>query len=880
MAEKFDPYHAWLGIPKWDQPANAYRLLGVEIFEKNRTVIEAAANRQMAYLHDISAGDEHIDEAQKLLSQISRARVILLNPEKKKAYDKKLSARLDALPEAEDESRPPAVPPSRSSAVRPVTKKEKSRNRLTLLRTSLLAVVGLLAIVIALLVRKKPLEVQVYEDRNGNGQFDPGEGVRGAFITEYDIKNKLSEPTGYTTDYSGIVAYPDLPPGKNLLTLLPPYEIIGDDSEPRLYVEVEVGGQRLFAQNIQIPVRKKLRKKPPPKSKPVVRESQPPHSQNKRITIKGQIFFLDGQGERQGREATLFLDLNGDEAHAGGREPVVETSNKGTFGFQPVYLPVDGDKVQIVVHRVKEGVLFQNFGPIPVPLADAKEGTIVVPIELEHKLLTISGRVKLQDEDKSFEGITVYFDRNENEIPDEGEPKTQTDSDGEYTLEFPIDSPKDIINLNNRMICPQPPEGDYTPPVKATDFYKQRNDGKMGLSLTNANFVFRKKPPVKPPEGNPANTEEQTAENEGESDTNGEEQTPEDEEGGVPEEESPVVGDPETNPEGFLRQLGFEPKTEREGEEDTEENNKPIWIFKIDPDLLRTFNKNKKTYSGNAKKGKWNTQIPELESQIKRYDAQIEKIFSDAKTKTEKKAAPRKAQPYDEKNMELRGELEILVNARDELLVPLIQLAEAVNEQNMRIEAALEQKKDVQKAADQLEISIEIPDKRKAKQLTRKWRPAVKFIAEQRLRDLGLSEGKRGWVPEGVVKMLGLEEQLKQIVPLFDQYRKMQQDVLKLIKNSAEQSQIDTLQKKVDYQRKSRLFQDNQRKFNDIANRYLNLLSQLQSQRNDLETNKDKLEETLRLAGGNYKTVIGLYPSSAELDKKREAVSAINEEIQ
>ena len=62
--EKFDPYHAWLGIPKWDQPANAYRLLGIEAFEQNRKVIEAAANRQMAYLQELSSGDEHIEEAQ------------------------------------------------------------------------------------------------------------------------------------------------------------------------------------------------------------------------------------------------------------------------------------------------------------------------------------------------------------------------------------------------------------------------------------------------------------------------------------------------------------------------------------------------------------------------------------------------------------------------------------------------------------------------------------------------------------------------------------------------------------------------------------------------------------------------------------------------
>ena len=81
--EKFDPYHAWLGIPQWDRPVNAYRLLGIEVFEGNRKVIEAAANRQMAYLQELSSGDEHIEEAQKLLGQVSKARVVLLNPGKK-----------------------------------------------------------------------------------------------------------------------------------------------------------------------------------------------------------------------------------------------------------------------------------------------------------------------------------------------------------------------------------------------------------------------------------------------------------------------------------------------------------------------------------------------------------------------------------------------------------------------------------------------------------------------------------------------------------------------------------------------------------------------------------------------------------------------------
>ncbi len=42
--DSFDPYHKWLGIPKKEQPANHYRLLGITVFEPDLDVIEAAAD--------------------------------------------------------------------------------------------------------------------------------------------------------------------------------------------------------------------------------------------------------------------------------------------------------------------------------------------------------------------------------------------------------------------------------------------------------------------------------------------------------------------------------------------------------------------------------------------------------------------------------------------------------------------------------------------------------------------------------------------------------------------------------------------------------------------------------------------------------------------
>lgn len=95
MADDFDPYYKWLGIPPKDQPPHHYRLLGIEPFEPDRDVIDSAANRLMGYLKDLASGDDAL-YSQKLLNEISRARLCLLNADKKAAYDSELRARLAA----------------------------------------------------------------------------------------------------------------------------------------------------------------------------------------------------------------------------------------------------------------------------------------------------------------------------------------------------------------------------------------------------------------------------------------------------------------------------------------------------------------------------------------------------------------------------------------------------------------------------------------------------------------------------------------------------------------------------------------------------------------------------------------------------------------
>lgn len=89
----FDPYRKWLGIPEWEQPPNHYRLLGINLFEDDPDVIETAADRQMGHIRNYQAG-KHSALSQRLLNELSAARICLLNLEKKKAYDEKLRTEL------------------------------------------------------------------------------------------------------------------------------------------------------------------------------------------------------------------------------------------------------------------------------------------------------------------------------------------------------------------------------------------------------------------------------------------------------------------------------------------------------------------------------------------------------------------------------------------------------------------------------------------------------------------------------------------------------------------------------------------------------------------------------------------------------------------
>jgi hypothetical protein len=89
----FDAYHKWLGIPPKDQPPNHDRLLAIDLFESDPDVIRDAAEQRMAHVRNYQLG-QHMALSQQILNELATARVCLLNPEKKAAYDQQLQAKL------------------------------------------------------------------------------------------------------------------------------------------------------------------------------------------------------------------------------------------------------------------------------------------------------------------------------------------------------------------------------------------------------------------------------------------------------------------------------------------------------------------------------------------------------------------------------------------------------------------------------------------------------------------------------------------------------------------------------------------------------------------------------------------------------------------
>ncbi len=93
MAAAFDPYYKWLAIPPEEQPPNHYRLLALTLYESDPDVIANAADQRMVHIKSFQSG-KHSAASQKILNEVAKAKVCLLDPEKRAEYDQQLRAEL------------------------------------------------------------------------------------------------------------------------------------------------------------------------------------------------------------------------------------------------------------------------------------------------------------------------------------------------------------------------------------------------------------------------------------------------------------------------------------------------------------------------------------------------------------------------------------------------------------------------------------------------------------------------------------------------------------------------------------------------------------------------------------------------------------------
>ena len=94
--QEFDPYHRWLGIPAHERPVSLYRLLGISDFETDQEVITEASYRQIGHVKQYASG-QHRDAANKILNELAKAQVILLDPAKKMKYDISIQDKQDQV---------------------------------------------------------------------------------------------------------------------------------------------------------------------------------------------------------------------------------------------------------------------------------------------------------------------------------------------------------------------------------------------------------------------------------------------------------------------------------------------------------------------------------------------------------------------------------------------------------------------------------------------------------------------------------------------------------------------------------------------------------------------------------------------------------------
>ncbi|MCE9529094.1 MAG: hypothetical protein K8R36_23860, partial [Planctomycetales bacterium] len=89
MSDEFDPYKAWLDIENKTASTTYYKLLGLPEFESDKDRIAAAADKAIRKIRSQKPG-EHAAEWSRILDELQEIKALLLNDQKKAAYDEDL----------------------------------------------------------------------------------------------------------------------------------------------------------------------------------------------------------------------------------------------------------------------------------------------------------------------------------------------------------------------------------------------------------------------------------------------------------------------------------------------------------------------------------------------------------------------------------------------------------------------------------------------------------------------------------------------------------------------------------------------------------------------------------------------------------------------
>jgi len=91
-----DFYTKWLDVPSGPRPPDYYTLLGVEVFCDDLDAIEAATRQRLTRLDDFALHPDRQTRqvVQDMMNQVARARVDLVNPDRRPDYDRRLAEQL------------------------------------------------------------------------------------------------------------------------------------------------------------------------------------------------------------------------------------------------------------------------------------------------------------------------------------------------------------------------------------------------------------------------------------------------------------------------------------------------------------------------------------------------------------------------------------------------------------------------------------------------------------------------------------------------------------------------------------------------------------------------------------------------------------------